>query len=69
MEGTRGRASRRTTGQFVQSVEKAERESDRGRAKTSTCLMVIGDTTYTNNEAADDNIFCMMSVFAKAVLT
>lgn len=31
--------------------------------------MVIGDITYTNNEAEDDNIFCMTSVFVKAVLT
>lgn len=37
--------------------------------ETSTCLMVIGDITYTNNEAEDDNIFCMTSVFVKAVLT
>lgn len=37
--------------------------------ETSTCLMVIGDITYTNNEAEDDNIFCMMSVSVKAVLT
>lgn len=30
---------------------------------------MIGDITYTNNEAEDDNIPCMTSVFAKAVLT
>lgn len=49
---------------------KTEKESDGGRAeKSSTCLTVIGDITYTNNEAEDDNIPCMTSVFAKAVLT
>lgn len=48
---------------------KTEKESDGGRAKSSTCLTVIGDITYTNNEAVDDNILCMTSVFAKAVLT
>lgn len=37
--------------------------------ETSTCLMLIGDITYTNNEAEDDNIFCMTSAFVKAVLT
>lgn len=37
--------------------------------ETSTCLMVIGDIIYTNNEAEDDNIFRMTSVFVKAVLT
>lgn len=31
--------------------------------------MVIGDITYTNNEAEDDNIFCMTSVFVRTVLT
>lgn len=40
-----------------------------GGRKSSTCLTVIGDITYTNNEAEDDNIPCMTSVFAKAVLT
>ncbi|KAI9523478.1 hypothetical protein NQZ68_027336 [Dissostichus eleginoides] len=46
------------------------REGERQReGETSTCLMVIGDIAYTNNEAEDDNIFCMTSVFVKAVLT
>ena len=31
--------------------------------------MVIGDITYTNNDAEDDNIFCMTCTFVKAVLT
>lgn len=31
--------------------------------------MVIGDITYANNEAVDDNIFSLMSVYVKAVLT
>lgn len=48
------------------SDSKGERQ---GKGETSTCLMAIGDITYTNNEAEDDNIFCMMSVFVKAVLT
>lgn len=48
----------------------SDREGERqGKGETSTCLMAIGDITYTNNEAEDDNIFCMMSVFVKAVLT
>lgn len=64
------RGRRRTTGgQFVRLEAKTEKESDGGRAKSSTCLTVIGDITYTNNEAEDDNIPCMTSVFAKAVLT
>lgn len=47
-----------------------DREGERRReGETSACLMVIGDITYTNNEAEDDNIFCMTSVFVKAVLT
>lgn len=48
----------------------SDREGERqGKGEASTCLMAIGDITYTNNEAEDDNIFCMMSVFVKAVLT
>lgn len=38
-------------------------------SETCMCLMVIGGITYTNNEASDDNIFCMTSTFVKAVLT
>lgn len=62
----RSSGRKRTTGQFGGIDSERERQ---GKGETSTCLMAIGDITYTNNEAEDDNIFCMMSVFVKAVLT
>lgn len=57
---------KRTTAQFVQSVAATAKESDKGRMKPPRAWWRM---ETSNNEAEDDNIFCMMSVFVKAVLT